>query len=88
MLILARKFGEKLLIGDDITITIERGRAGDQVRVHIDAPKTVRILRAEVRDEVERQNREAIAADGQLAALVAGVQVPRIPKRDEGTGQA
>lgn len=58
MLVLARKLNEKIMIGEDIEITIV-GISGDSVRLGIDAPRTVKILRSEVYEEIERQNKEA-----------------------------
>lgn len=47
MLILSRKTGEKLIIGDDIELTI-LGIKGNQVRVGVTAPKNVSVHREEV----------------------------------------
>ncbi len=47
MLVLSRKPGEKIVIGNGITITVV-GLTSNQVRVGIDAPEQVRILRAEL----------------------------------------
>jgi carbon storage regulator len=47
MLVLARKIGERLLIGDDVVVTIVRVR-GNVVRLGIEAPKEVRVRRPEV----------------------------------------
>ncbi len=47
MLVLTRKLQEKITIGDDITVTILRIK-GQQVRVGIEAPKDVRVLRGEL----------------------------------------
>ena len=47
MLILARKKGEELVLGDNIRIVIHRVR-GSSVRIGIDAPQDVRILRGEL----------------------------------------
>ena len=58
MLVLSRKTNEKILIGDDIEITIV-GVSGDNVRIGIKAPKDVKILRSEVYEEVQKQNIEA-----------------------------
>ena len=58
MLVLARKVNEKILIGDDIEITIV-SVSGENVRIGINAPKDVKILRSEVYAEVQRQNQEA-----------------------------
>lgn len=49
MLILSRRSGESITIGDDIRITITR-IIGNQVRIGIDAPKHVKILRDELTD--------------------------------------
>lgn len=48
MLVLTRKAGEAIYLGDDIKLTMVRVRGG-QVRIAIDAPKEVRIDREEVR---------------------------------------
>ena len=48
MLVLSRKPGEKVIIGNGITITILETK-GNRVRLAIDAPDDVRILRAELR---------------------------------------
>jgi carbon storage regulator len=47
MLVLSRKVGEKIVIGDNITITIQRV-AGGRVSLAIEAPREVRILRGEL----------------------------------------
>jgi len=47
MLVLSRKPGEKILIGDGITLTVV-AISGNQVRVGIEAPIRIRILRAEL----------------------------------------
>ncbi|NLP44083.1 MAG: carbon storage regulator CsrA [Peptococcaceae bacterium] len=58
MLVLARKIDEKIKIGDDIEITI-LGITGDTVRIGIEAPRHVRILRNEVYEDIVKQNKEA-----------------------------
>lgn len=58
MLILSRKINEKVLIGDDISVSIIEIR-GDQVRLGIDAPKKVKVFRQEVFDAIMAENREA-----------------------------
>ena len=47
MLVLSRKPGEAIQISDDITLTVSRVRGG-RVRLSIEAPKNIRILRKEV----------------------------------------
>ncbi len=49
MLVLSRKIGEKIHVGDDITIEVRRV-AGNRVTLAVEAPRTVRILRGELRD--------------------------------------
>lgn len=60
MLILSRKVGETLYINDDIEIKIVEV-SGDKVRLGIDAPKNVRVLRSELRQTME-SNMKASAA--------------------------
>lgn len=51
MLILTRRVGEALKIGDDVTITVLNVR-GNQVRIGIDAPKDVSVHREEIYDKI------------------------------------
>lgn len=55
MLILSRKVDEQIKIGNDITITIIEVR-GDQVKIGIAAPKSVRVFREEVYKEIQKEN--------------------------------
>ena len=54
MLVLTRRIGETLVIGDDVRVTI-LGVKGNQIRVGIDAPKTVEIYREEIYDRIQRE---------------------------------
>ncbi len=68
MLVLSRRVGEKLLIGDDIEITIIDSR-GDGVRIGIDAPRSMKIHRAEVVEAVKESNTGAnVSGDSAEAA--------------------
>jgi carbon storage regulator len=58
MLILSRKINEKVVIGDDITVSIIEIR-GDQVRIGIDAPKLIKVFRQEVFDAIKAENKAA-----------------------------
>jgi len=58
MLILSRKVDEKIVIGDDISVSIVEIR-GDQVRIGVDAPKSVKVFRKEVFDAIKAENRAA-----------------------------
>ena len=58
MLILSRKINERIMIGDDISISVIEVR-GDQVRIGVDAPKNVKVFRQEVYDEIRNENKAA-----------------------------
>lgn len=58
MLILTRRPGEMLRIGDDIEVTVMAVN-GSQVRIGIKAPQDVRVDREEIRDRKEREKRMA-----------------------------
>jgi len=66
MLILGRKTNESVIIGDDIVVTI-LAVDGDRVKVGIDAPAEVRILRQELYDSVKEENLRAAAMASQLS---------------------
>ncbi|ALP89493.1 carbon storage regulator CsrA [Clostridium butyricum] len=59
MLIITRKKGESIMIGDDIEITISKIDDGS-VKIGIEAPRNVDILRKELYEEVEKENKEAV----------------------------
>ena len=62
MLVLTRQKNESIILGDDIRLTII-DIEGDRVRVGIEAPKTLKIMRAELLDETRRVNTEAVQTD-------------------------
>jgi len=61
MLILSRKTNESIMIGDKIEISIIDVK-GDQVKVGIKAPKTVKVYREEVYRAIQQENIEAVKA--------------------------
>lgn len=56
MLILTRRVGETLVIGDEITVTVLSIK-GNQIRVGINAPKTVSIHREEIYQRIQTENK-------------------------------
>ena len=60
MLVLTRRGGESVRIGDDITVTVLEDR-GRQVRIGIDAPKEITVHREEVHERI----RDAMGQDGE-----------------------
>ncbi|WP_338449519.1 carbon storage regulator CsrA [Niallia oryzisoli] len=61
MLVLTRKKGQTIRIGDDIEITIV-ATVNDQVKIGIQAPKNVEILRQELFEEIQAENKAATAS--------------------------
>lgn len=53
MLILTRRVGETLFVGDDITVTV-LGIKGNQVRIGVNAPKSVSVHREEIYERIKR----------------------------------
>mgnify|MGYP000229923864 CR=1 FL=1 len=71
MLVLSRRLGETLIIGDDVKVTV-LGISGNQVRLGIAAPKEVSVHREEVYQAIHDQNTEAAnSAPSDLAAFNA-----------------
>ena len=68
MLILTRRVGETVMIGDDVTITV-LGVKGNQVRIGINAPKHVGVHREEIYERIKREQRRA-AEEGEPAQPV------------------
>jgi len=65
MLILSRKVGETLHIGDEVTVTV-LGVKGNQIRIGINAPKEVAVHREEIYEKIAAQQEEAEVSRPQL----------------------
>lgn len=73
MLVLSRRAGESVVIGEDVTVSVLEVR-GDVVRIGIDAPRSVAVHRAELLVQLEQSNKDAAspsedAVDSLLSAL-------------------
>ena len=74
MLILTRKLGERINIGDDIVITLVEIK-GTQVKLGIDAPKSIGIHRHEIYERIRKANLESSdVRDADLVGAVALLQ--------------
>ncbi|WP_155591958.1 carbon storage regulator CsrA [Lysinibacillus cavernae] len=60
MLVLSRKKDESIMIGDQIEVKI-LAVEGEQIKIGIVAPKTVKVHRSEVFEAIQAQNREALS---------------------------
>jgi carbon storage regulator len=59
MLILSRKTNQKIRIGDSIELTVIEVR-GDQVKIGVEAPRSVKVFREEIYDEIQKENKAAL----------------------------
>lgn len=69
MLVLTRRAGESVMIGDDVVITVLEAR-GDVIRLGINAPRDVQVHREEVYKELQAVNREAASPTEDAVAAV------------------
>jgi len=82
MLVLTRKKDQTLLIGDDIEITVLEIQ-GEQIRIGINAPKSVKIFRKEIFIEIEEENKNAARINNSSSASMREILSREIPKNDE-----
>ncbi|MCW8886436.1 MAG: carbon storage regulator CsrA [Motiliproteus sp.] len=58
MLILTRRVGETLMVGDDVTVTV-LGVKGNQVRIGVNAPKDVSVHREEIYQRIQKEKEKS-----------------------------
>lgn len=79
MLVLSRRVGQSIVVGDDVVITVLEQR-GDVVRIGVDAPRSVQVRRLELLAQLEETNRAAASPDPDavagLSRLVAQNEPP------------
>ncbi|BCJ43096.1 hypothetical protein GCM10010168_01620 [Actinoplanes ianthinogenes] len=76
MLVLTRRAGESVMIGDDVVITVLEAR-GDVIRLGIQAPRDVQVHREEVYRELQDANRAAASpTDDAVHAITQMLQKP------------
>ncbi len=75
MLVLSRRKGEAVIIGDGIKVTVIDVR-GDQIRLGIDAPRTVSVHREEVYEQVLAENAAAAQTADLASPLLRGTRRP------------
>jgi carbon storage regulator len=84
MLILTRKLGESVTIGDDIKITI-LGVRGRQVRLGIIAPQKVTIHREEIYFKIQEENKKAVSSSAEEVSKIVAMLKEKPPETGEET---
>ncbi|HTT02799.1 MAG TPA: carbon storage regulator CsrA [Steroidobacteraceae bacterium] len=72
MLILTRRVGETVMIGNEVTVTV-LGVKGNQVRIGINAPKHVAVHREEIYERIKREQSEQREAEAKTEAEFASL---------------
>jgi len=69
MLVLTRRPGESIVVGEDIVVTVIEIKGG-QVRIGIDAPRDVEVYREEIYEQVKQENLSAVANAEQIRRVI------------------
>ena len=85
MLVLARKLNEKIIVGDNVEIAVLEIK-GDQIKLGIQAPDSVKVYRYEVYQAIQEENRAAAKSAG--GALPALPGLPVLPPKTAKPGQS
>lgn len=80
MLVLGRKEGETLYIGDDICITVT-SISGDKVRIGIDAPKSLSVMRGELLQVINANKASAQTSENAVHSLAASLKLANMQKK-------
>lgn len=75
MLVLTRRPGESIIVGENIVVTVIEIKGG-QVRIGIDAPREVDVYREEIYEQVKQENLSAIANAEQIRRVVQDPSTP------------
>ncbi|WP_420452485.1 carbon storage regulator CsrA [Ilumatobacter sp.] len=80
MLILTRKAGESIVIGDDVVVTVVES-SRDQVRLGVDAPRSISVHREEVYAQISRENEAVRDADARGIVSSGAPRPSALPTR-------
>jgi carbon storage regulator len=81
MLVLTRRTGQSIQVGDDIVITVLEATR-DQVRIGIRAPRSVEVHREEIYEEILLANRSAAGLDDDTPAEASVISLAALPRRN------
>jgi carbon storage regulator len=73
VLVLSRRTGESIVIGNDVTVTVLEVR-GDQIRLGIDAPRDVKVHRQEVYEQIAEANRASTVSEEAASSFAASLR--------------